>query len=201
MYTEFMQDIERMNRMFELPVNKSITPDSGLADRLLKFHRTLSDEVNEILDITEVLDTPNYVDGMPHYPIVDINHYVSLADLLGDIIVYCASEAIKHGIPIDQVLKVIMESQWSKLGENGEVTKDSNGKFLKGPNYKPTEEAIKKVLQANNRLESVNKLKGVIDCLKNEECTTIKVGLHMFKSAEGALIAEPYRIIEEDYND
>ena len=152
MYPEFMQDIELMNNMFELPVNKSIIPDSELADKLIKFHKTLSDEVSEILDIAEPLNTPKFVDGMPHYPTVDINHYVALADLLGDVIVYCASEAVKHGIPIDDVLRAIMASQWSKLGANGEVIKDSNGKFLKGPNYKPPEDGIKLVLLENNRI-------------------------------------------------
>jgi hypothetical protein len=181
MYPEFMQDIERMNKMFELPVNKSITPDSLLADKLIKFHKTLSDEVSEILDIAEPLNTPKYIDGMPHYPTVDINHYVSLADLLGDVIVYCASEALKHGIPIDSVLKAIMASQWSKLGANGEAIKDSNSKFLKGPNYKPPEEAIKEVLQANNRKVAVE-----------SKTESINVDIHTSPNGD---------ITMEDYND
>jgi hypothetical protein len=156
MYPEFMQDVERMNNMFELPVNKSIVPDKDLATKLYKLHNTLTDEVNELLDITEVLDKPiKKTDDrgitIPVYTPVTIDHYVQLADLLGDMIVYCASEAMKHGIPLDQVLRAIMESQWSKLGSNGEVIKDGNGKFLKGENYKPPEDNIKTILQAHNR--------------------------------------------------
>jgi len=157
MYPEFMQDIERMNRMFELPVNKSTQLEKDLATKLYKLHNTLTDEVNELLDITEVLDKPimqrNLESTEPYdvrYPPVTIDHYVSLADLLGDIIVYCASEAVKHGIPIDEVLRAIMASRWSKLGPNGEVIKDENGKFLKGQNYKPPEADIKKRLQEAN---------------------------------------------------
>jgi len=160
MYPEFMQDIVRMNKMFELPVNKSIQLDKDLATKLYKLHNTLTDEVDELLDITGVLDKATFskegslVDGSKTviYPQVTIDHYVSLADLLGDMIVYCASEAVKHGIPIDDVLRAIMASQWSKLGANGEVIKDSNGKFLKGPNYKPPEDGIKLVLLENNRI-------------------------------------------------
>ena len=130
-----------MNKMFDLPVKQSIELDKDLVDKVLKFHRTLSDEVNELLDIANEVDTP-----------VTIDHYVALADLLGDVVVYCASEAAKHGIYLPEVLQAIMESQWSKLGANGEVIKDKNGKFLKGENYKPPEETIKNLLQARNRM-------------------------------------------------
>lgn len=160
MYKNFLQDIERMNNMFELPVKQSIELDKDLATKLYKLHNTLTDEVNELLDITEVLDKPvlsregSIADGSKTvlYPSVTIDHYVALADLLGDIIVYCASEALKHGIYLPEVLEAIMQSQWSKLGANGEIIKDENGKFLKGENYQPPEEAIKKLLQARNRM-------------------------------------------------
>lgn len=156
MYPEFMQDIKRMNNMFELPVNKSIQLDKDLATKLYKLQNTLTDEVNELLDITEELDTAEYISGENYYPLVTIDHYVSLADLLGDIIVYCTSEAVKHGIPIDEVLRAIMTSQWSKLGPNGEVIKDENGKFLKGENYVPPEDTIKAILQLNNRIHTTS---------------------------------------------
>lgn len=156
MYKHFLQDIERMNKVFELPVKKSIEPDQDLSDKVHKFHKTLSDEVNELLLLTEKLDNTRYVDGMPHFVDVNIDHYVELADLLGDIVVYCASEAQKHGIYLPEVLEAIMASQWSKLGANGEVIKDENGKFLKGENYQPPEPTIKKLLQYRNRMVAVS---------------------------------------------
>lgn len=160
MYKGFNEDIIKMNRMFDLPVKQSIEVDKDLATKLYKLHNTLTDEVNELLDITEVLDKPLSkvtADGDFRYPPVTIDHYVSLADLLGDIIVYCASEANKHGIYLPEILQAIMESQWSKLGANGEVIKDENGKFLKGENYQPPEAMIKKLLQARNRMVACSK--------------------------------------------
>lgn len=157
MYKGFNEDIVKMNKMFDLSVKSSIEPDKDLVNKLLKFHRTLSDEVNELLDITNELNVPKNAYDMTLYPPVTIDHYVSLADLLGDMIVYCASEAAKHGIYLPEVLQAIMESQWSKLGTNGEVLKDENGKFLKGENYKPPEEAIKRLLQARNRMVACSK--------------------------------------------
>lgn len=160
MYKGFNEDIIKMNKMFDLPVRQSIEPDKDLATKLYQLHNTLTDEVNELLDITAILDEPEFSDTMgksAKYPIVTIDHYVSLADLLGDMIVYCASEANKHGIYLPEVLQAIMESQWSKLGANGEVIKDENGKFLKGENYQPPEPMIKKLLQARNGMVAVSK--------------------------------------------
>ena len=73
---------------------------------------------------------------------------VAVADLLGDVIVYCRSEALKFGIPLEDVLGVIMDSTQSKLGADGRPIYDANGKFLKGPNYWKPEPKIKELLQA-----------------------------------------------------
>jgi hypothetical protein len=64
---------------------------------------------------------------------------LAIADVLGDIIVYCRSEALKYGLPLEKVLDVIMDSNESKLG--------ADGKFLKGPNYWKPEPKIKALLE------------------------------------------------------
>ena len=73
---------------------------------------------------------------------------VAIADLLGDIVVYCRSEALKYGIPLEEVLDIIMDSNQSKLGADGNPIYDANGKFLKGPNYWRPESRIKALLDA-----------------------------------------------------
>ena len=73
---------------------------------------------------------------------------VAIADLLGDVIVYCRSEALKYGLPLEEVLDVIMDSNESKLGADGKPIYDGNGKFLKGPNYWKPEPRIKALLEA-----------------------------------------------------
>ena len=72
----------------------------------------------------------------------------AIADLLGDVIVYCRSEALKYGLPLEGVLDVIMDSNESKLGADGNPIYDANGKFLKGPNYWKPEPRIKALLEA-----------------------------------------------------
>ena len=42
-------------------------------------------------------------------------------------------EALKYGLPLEDVLDVIMDSNESKLGADGNPIYDANGKFLKGP--------------------------------------------------------------------
>jgi hypothetical protein len=106
-----------------------------VADRLTKFKATLMDEVHEIDEIVKLAK-----DGA-----APVDVAVAIADLLGDIVVYCRSEALKYGLPLEAVLDVIMDSNESKLGADGRY--DANGKFLKGPNYWRPEPRIKELLQ------------------------------------------------------
>ena len=67
--------------------------------------------------------------------------------------VYCRSEALKYGLPLEDVLDIIMDSNESKLGADGKPIYDANGKFLKGPNYWKPEPKIKALLEAGMRDE------------------------------------------------
>src|SRR5665648_1123486 len=112
--------IQAMNVMYRLPAYDSVT-----ADQLTKFKRTLSDEVREIDDI--VRECAGQASN--------VELRVMLADLLGDVVVYCHSEALKYGIPLDDVLNIIMASNESKLDTDGEPIYNADGKFLKGTGY------------------------------------------------------------------
>lgn len=78
----------------------------------------------------------------------DLDILTDLADLLGDIIVYCASEMARYGIPQKEVLRIIMDSNFSKLDANGNPIYDENGKVSKGPFYWKPEPQIKALLQS-----------------------------------------------------
>lgn len=141
---EFKDRIRAMNEMYTLPVNEFPTVLAGTVTKLSQFKITLEKEVNEVHDIIELRNsqvTLRYLD------IEDVDILTAIADWLGDIIVYCHSEALKYGIPIEPVLQIIMDSNESKLDENGKPIFDENGKFLKGPNYWKPEPKIKALLQ------------------------------------------------------
>ena len=136
----FKDRIHAMNEMYKLPINTTPTLLEDPASRLKKFKATLMDEVHEIDEIIQKIE-----DGEP-----EIDVKVAIADLLGDVIVYCRSEALKYGLPLEDVLDIIMDSNESKLGSDGKPIYDQNGKFLKGPNYWKPEPKIKALLSGSD---------------------------------------------------
>jgi len=134
----FKDRIAAMNAMYKLPASDNPVLPADVAERLIKFKATLLDEVHEIDDIVALAN-----DGASAADVA-----VAIADLLGDIVVYCRSEALKYGLPLEEVLDVIMDSNESKLGVDGQPIYDGNGKFLKGPNYWKPEPRIKALLES-----------------------------------------------------
>ena len=144
MKKSFAQRIAAMNAMYKLPVGERPGLPADVADRLVKFKATLLDEVHEIDDIVQLSKS-----GAAALDVA-----VAIADLLGDITVYCRSEALKYGLPLEEVLDVIMDSNESKLGADGKPIYDANGKFLKGPNYWKPEPRIKALIKAGMKGET-----------------------------------------------
>lgn len=138
MTKSFALRIAAMNAMYKLPAHSQPTLPADVEDRLVKFKATLLDEVHEIDEIVKLSKEGG----------AEIDVAVAIADLLGDIMVYCRSEALKYGLPLEAVLDVIMDSNESKLGADGKPIYDANGKFLKGPNYWKPESKIKALLKA-----------------------------------------------------
>ena len=134
----FAERIALMNAMYRLPANDRPTLPDNVGERLVKFKATLIDEVHEIDDIAAMVEK-----GADPADVL-----TAIADLLGDVIVYCRSEALKYGLPLEDVLDVIMDSNESKLGADGNPIYDGNGKFLKGPNYWKPEPKIKALLES-----------------------------------------------------
>lgn len=140
MKKSFAERIAAMNAMYKLPANDRPALPADVVDRLTKFKATLLDEVHEIDEIVELSKNGGAA--------IDIA--VAMADLLGDIMVYCRSEALKYGLPLEEVLELIMDSNESKLGADGKPIYDANGKFLKGPNYWKPEPKIKALLETRS---------------------------------------------------
>jgi predicted HAD superfamily Cof-like phosphohydrolase len=136
----FSDDIKKFNGMYKLPVNGTPTLEIGVpvVERLQAFKSILCEELSEIDDIIGAANS--------QAPTLDV--LTMLADLLGDIQVYCASEMAKFGLPLDQVLGIIMQSNLSKLGADGQPIYDERGKVQKGPNYWKPEPAIHALLTA-----------------------------------------------------
>jgi hypothetical protein len=159
----FKFNIARMHDIYRLPKNTEPTLDPLLLGedpviRLTKFQKTLVDEVSEFdvadegklsiknklqayKEMYETNSTPYEIESARQDCLTDI------ADWLSDVIVYCRSEAMKFGIPLEDTLDAVMGSNFTKLPSDGVPIYDSNGKFLKDlSNFIPPEPAIKTIL-------------------------------------------------------
>ncbi len=156
--------ILRMNAMYKLPIAKvpstgaevdwqrkhfpaqvqGLNEETVIIKRLQDFFGAptsiLADELKEHKELIDILeDTPLNGKDM-------VDFLVGLADLLGDIQVYCASEMARFGIPNQDVLEIIMSSNESKLGADGKPIYNEQGKFMKGPNYWKPEPKIRELI-------------------------------------------------------
>ncbi len=144
---DFLGDIKKFNIMYGHPVNDKPTL-LGLK-QLENFKSIISEEVNEVNEIISLYKEKERSISEDN----KIEILTKLSDWLGDIIVYVSNEAKKHGIPLDSVLDIIMQSNFSKLGEDGKPIYDERGKVLKGPNYWKPEPKIKEFLISLNETE------------------------------------------------
>lgn len=137
----FSSDIAKFNGIYKLPV-ETVPTLYAVGDpvaRLTAFKDILGEELNEIDEVLELVKNAKDKEST-------LTALTALADLLGDIQVYCASEMAKFGIPLDSTLSIIMNSNFSKLGADGMPIYDERGKVQKGPNYWKPEPMLKAML-------------------------------------------------------
>jgi predicted HAD superfamily Cof-like phosphohydrolase len=139
--SQFSEAIVAFNNMYRLPVADA--PNIISAQRLRDLKKILLDEVNEI---DEVIGLVENAEQLYNSSDARLDALTALADLMGDLQVYCASEMAKWGLPLNAVLATIMDSNMSKLGADGLPIYDETGKVLKGPGYWKPEPKIRALL-------------------------------------------------------
>lgn len=156
---DFNLDVVHFNKIYKL-TELTWFPSSGeptleqkesFLARLQAFRKILRQEVDELDDVIEMQASG----AVPQIKVL-----TALADFLGDIIVYATSEADRWNIPINYVLLLIMNSNFSKLDADGNPLYDQEtGKVLKGPNFQPPEAKIEaNLLEMLGVLENNRKL-------------------------------------------
>ena len=143
---QFLRQIKKFNEMYKIPMSDK--PSMPTVEDLQRFKSILQEELLEIDSIIEAISgvekNPNLMEKCKPHLMAD------LADWHGDMIIYCHTHAAKFGLPMDDILDVIMESNFSKLGADGHPIYDERGKVLKGPNFFPPEPALNKLLKEKN---------------------------------------------------
>lgn len=141
----FDELIQRFNKMYGLECPRGPSTRGARADlsHILKLFRDiLEEELSECDDIIKLIEDPG---------VTPLAILTEIADWLGDIMVYCASELAKYGLRSEDILRIIMASNFSKLGADGKPIYDERGKVLKGPNYWKPEPMIQRLIQAQSR--------------------------------------------------
>lgn len=125
--------IRKMGETFEVPMLEKPTNLGKV--RLEAFVKILSEEVEEFGGAIVGDEADDTID------------LVTVADTLGDVIVYVVSEAQRWGIPIVAILHAILDSQDSKLIDGKPLWNGEHTKFIKGPNYVAPEPVIAQILE------------------------------------------------------
>lgn len=171
MIYNFSEDLKKFNSMYRMQVAEKPTLQipTDLFKRLKDLEQILLKELQEISIIQQKVNIHkqglkyfvhgnvvsmfesgwdhNYIKLTPEeFDEQELDILTDLADWLGDIQVYCGSEMTKFGLPVNDVLEIIMESNFSKMGADGNPIYDEQGKLLKGPNYWKPETRIKELL-------------------------------------------------------
>ena len=151
-FKDFEASILYFNGMYKLPVApypmleaEAAWQAARLTPDVISTKRAIARRFDDFFGI--ILDNERREYETINLDDPDIDILTELADLLGDIIVYCASEMARYGIPQKEVLRIIMDSNFSKLDANGNPIYDENGKVSKGPFYWKPEPQIKALLQ------------------------------------------------------
>lgn len=134
--SQVFERIQAFNKLYGIPTPTEPTLSLELRDRLLQFKAIMLKEVDEVDLIVSKMETCAFTAA-------DI--LTDVADWLGDIIVYAASESARHGLPTDGVIDIIMDSNDSKMQADGTAL-FIDGKLQKGPNYWKPEPRIRDLL-------------------------------------------------------
>ena len=108
------------------------------------FQDIILEEVKEAEDIFEMYKGKKGKDLSKEE---QLEILTAVSDWLGDIVVYCFTQAQSWGLPMEDILNVIMDSNFSKLDKDGNPIYDDRGKVLKGPDYWKPEPKIQEILK------------------------------------------------------
>lgn len=146
-FNDFAIRIQIMNEVFEIGNNTQFT-NLGLR-RLVQFHSIIFDELQELTDLVQIGRNRPRDEGYSLHETIDprltLNEQVMFADWLADMIIYLFSEARRWGLPLQEILHTVMDSQDSKLVDSKSIKDPVTNKFLKGPNYQPPEPHLRQL--------------------------------------------------------
>lgn len=102
------------------------------ADTIGLRRRLLREEFEELdAELVELQSLCNRGKNIP------IQNLINTLKEFADLQYVLSGAAVTFGFPLDEAFTRVHESNMSKLDDDGKPIKDTGGKVLKGPNYKP----------------------------------------------------------------
>ena len=123
---EYESRVLECHEAMELAVNEPYSVS------LLKLRQKLLREEMDELDV----EINTLIDELEKTGTTEKNTRARMMKELSDLQYVLSGMVVSFGIPMQEVFRRTHESNMSKL-VNGKVLKREDGKFLKGPNYKP----------------------------------------------------------------
>ena len=123
---EYESQVLECHKAMELAVNEPYSVS------LLKLRQKLLREQMDELDA----EINTLIDELEKTGATEKNTRARMMKELSDLQYVLSGMVVSFGIPMQEVFRRTHESNMSKL-VNGKVLKREDGKFLKGPNYKP----------------------------------------------------------------
>jgi|TARA_R110002033_G_scaffold10120_1_gene33151 predicted HAD superfamily Cof-like phosphohydrolase len=126
--TSMVEMVRDFAKLMDQPIDQKWAEDLSLEDfRWGLIHEEYLEAFNESFD----LNNP-------------ANMFKELLDLLANTVGY----AVTFGWDVEEGFRRVHQSNMSKLGLDGKPLKNSEGKVLKGPNYKPAD--LTDLVRTNN---------------------------------------------------
>jgi len=128
MTSSLMRQAQEFRATYDQVMLSGFTRFGFLRLKLFNMQLNLIEE-----EFREVMDAADHLTLDPKDTKIRTNFLKELADLV--FVIY--QMAATYDLDLDEAMKRIYESNLSKLGEDGKPIFRSDGKVMKGPNYKP----------------------------------------------------------------
>lgn len=123
-----LEEAKKFREVFGQEILDNISVYGFVKKKLWSMQLSLIEE-----ECSEFLEAANEVYADPE----NDKRREELLKELSDLVFVCYQFAAAFNLDLDEALRRVFESNMSKVDEHGKISRRSDGKILKGPNYQP----------------------------------------------------------------
>lgn len=113
-----------------------------------KFRQPIGKDGPQLIPVYRAMNRANFIEEELEElrEAIENNDLVEILDAVGDLAYLVYGTAVEYGFDLDDIVKIIHESNMSKLDVDGRAIVNTEGKVTKGPNYFPPTPKIREYL-------------------------------------------------------